>query len=115
MIDVSDGLSTDLGHLLAAGGVAAEIDAGRVPVHPDARRLARRTGRPALEHALHDGEDFELLFTLPAKDADRIDGRRVGGVRITRIGIIGSGTGAWLRRPDGRRVPLPPQGYQHEV
>jgi thiamine-monophosphate kinase len=115
MIDVSDGLSTDLGHILEESQVGAEIDAERIPIAPAAHRLAERTGRDPLHHALHDGEDFELLFTLAARDAARIEGKILGGTRLTRIGRITRGPGAWLRKPNGDRVPLEPAGYQHRL
>src|SRR5687767_6253101 len=62
MIDLSDGLSRDLAHICDESGVGAVIDAAAVPIHDDALLLMRRDGRPPLEHALHDGEDYELLF-----------------------------------------------------
>lgn len=67
MIDVSDGLAKEL-PLITPKGCRAALDGDRVPVSPAARRLAKRTGRSALEHALTDGEDFELLFAV-ARDA----------------------------------------------
>ena len=82
MIDVSDGLSRDLGHLCAQSGVGARLDAASIPIHVDAIELARRDGRPAIEHALHDGEDHELIFT----SADDVPG-------VIRIGTIVEGDG----------------------
>lgn len=77
MIDISDGLWRDLGHICDASGVGARVDASSVPVHDDAKRLSATNGREALLHALHDGEDHELIFTSP----DQVDG-------VTRIGVI---------------------------
>lgn len=65
MIDISDGLSRDLAHICRSSGVGAEIESERIPVHADAVTLSAKDGRPALEHALHDGEDHELAFTSP--------------------------------------------------
>lgn len=62
MIDVSDGLATDLRHLVEAGGVGADLDTHRIPASRDVLKL--RDGRSPLDHALEDGEDFELLFTV---------------------------------------------------
>lgn len=62
LIDVSDGLATDLRHLVAAGAVGADLDTHRIPVSRDVLKLRDRL--PPLEHALRDGEDFELLFTV---------------------------------------------------
>jgi thiamine-monophosphate kinase len=74
-IDISDGLSTDLAHLCAESGVAAEIEAGLLPIHPGA----------TLEQALNGGEDYELLFT--AAEAVRVP-KAIAGVAVTRIGRI---------------------------
>jgi thiamine-monophosphate kinase len=65
MIDISDGLSRDLAHICRASGVGAEIAAAHIPIHADAVALSAKDGRPPLEHALHDGEDHELVFTSP--------------------------------------------------
>src|SRR5688572_20577985 len=62
MIDLSDGLSRDAAHLCRRSGVGIVVEGSRVPVHADAQVMSRRDGRTPLEHALHDGEDYELLF-----------------------------------------------------
>jgi thiamine-monophosphate kinase len=106
MIDLSDGLSRDLGHLCRESGVGAVVMAGAVPVHEDAVRM-RRDGRTPLDHALHDGEDYELLFTVgPGTVKDLPAPAHV-------IGAIQSGPGVWLQHPDGRREPLGPKGWEH--
>ena len=102
-IDLSDGLSTDLAHLCDESGVAAEIDAAALPVHPAA----------ALTQALHGGEDYELLFT--ARRSARLP-RSIAGIAVTSIGRI-------LHRRAGRppvalltargSEPLKPQGWEH--
>lgn len=67
MIDISDGFALDLWRILSASNCGAEISAEwfERAIHPDARDLARRDGSPALEHALYDGEDFELIVAVP--------------------------------------------------
>lgn len=72
MIDVSDGLGSDLGHLLAAGGVGAQVDVGRIPVLGAARTVAAAHGLPAWRLAAASGEEYELLATLPAAVADAL-------------------------------------------
>ena len=64
MIDISDGLSSDLRHICRESNVEASVAAAMVPIHEDAIEM-RREGHSPLEHALHDGEDYELLFTSP--------------------------------------------------
>ena len=104
MIDLSDGLSRDVGHLCRQSGVGVVIDAERVPIHPDAHEAARRDRRGPLEHALHDGEDYELLYTGPTETNP--------GERC--VGAVVAGPGVWLRSPAGT-VPLEPLGWEHAL
>jgi len=114
MIDLSDGLSTALGHVCRESGVGAAVSAAAVPVSPDAHRLAERDGRSALAHALSDGEDFELLFAVSPDDAARLERERpLGETPLARIGRVVEGRGVTLVEPDGARQPLPPGGYEH--
>ena len=90
MIDLSDGMAKDLPELLSARS-AARLDARRIPVAPEARRLAKESDRPPLHHAFHDGEDFELLFTVSGSaDLDGLehDWRDAFDIPLTRIGRI---------------------------
>ena len=109
MIDISDGLAADLGHILSESGVGAEVDAAAVPLHPDAG------GRDdPLSAALADGEDYELLFTLSPDLADRLIASQPLGVGVTRIGAIVEGAALMLVR-DGRREKLDPRGWEHRT
>ena len=83
MMDISDGLAWDLWRLARASGVRLELD--RVPLHKDARRMARKSGQIALFHGLHDGEDHELVASLP-RDAPL----PAGALEIGRV-VEGSG------------------------
>jgi thiamine-monophosphate kinase len=101
MIDTSDGLSTDLGHICDESRVGAIIDAAALPT----------TGADnAPQLALHGGEDYELLFTAPANK--RIPSE-IAGVPITRVGAITRGRQIKLQFPDGKVEPLPAAGWQH--
>jgi thiamine-monophosphate kinase len=109
MIDISDGLSTDLTHLCQESRVSALLDQVALPLHPLAAKSA-----DSLNFALHGGEDYELLFTAPP--ATRIP-RALGGVPVHRIGTIRRcirGEAAILLKTwDGRRVPIAPEGWEH--
>ncbi len=113
-IDISDGLSTDLGHLTEESGCGAVVASARVPVSDAAKALAASTAgsRTPLEHALHDGEDFELLLAVPQAAADRILRDKTLDVPITEIGQFVAERGLWLE-DDGQRKPLPIGGYEH--
>ena len=110
-LDLSDGLSTDLGHLCEESGVAARVEARALPVHALAARLGR--GR-ALELALGGGEDYELLFT--ARAGARLP-KEIGGVALTRIGVVlpqpRGGAAVTLIEDDGRERPLERGGWEH--
>ena len=100
MIDVSDGLSSDLRHLLEASGVGAELLGDAIPISRPARMRARQSGKPPLLAALTDGEDFELLFTVASKDAvPLLDGFKSNfpKVPLTCIGRITSEAGLRIR------------------
>jgi thiamine-monophosphate kinase len=106
MIDVSDGLSTDLGHICEESGVGAKIEAEALPL--------ARIGRPAravdLHSALHGGDDYELLFTVPR--GKRMP-RKIAGVPITQIGFITRSNRISLMNARNVRRKLEPQGWQH--
>jgi len=106
MIDTSDGLSTDLGHICEESRVGAEVSAELIP--------RASVGRPArevdLEFALHGGEDYELLFTSPP--GRRVPSRIVG-VPITQIGHVTRSRKVILRNKTGVEYELGPRGWEH--
>ena len=116
MIDISDGLSTDLAHMCEESGVGAEISAEAIPKAriPQARVDRRKTGREShevdLRFALHGGEAYELLFT--AHPRKRVPAR-IAGVPITEIGHITGEKKMFLIDGKGVRSELRPQGWQH--
>jgi len=114
MIDVSDGLVLDLSHILEESSAGALLYEDALPVSPDADELAGRTGKQPVDHALHDGEDYELLFTVsPEQAAALLEGEPVG-VRVSRIGEV-TEAGMKMRLVTGRVIPLEPRGYEHQL
>lgn len=104
MMDLSDGLSTDLGRLCEASGVGAVVEECAVPL---ARGMA---GQEAIGCGLHGGDDYELLFTVHPKQAQRLP-RQYQGLRLTPIGEITRGRQILLRIDDASVVPLKPSGW----
>lgn len=119
MIDVSDGLSSDLAHLCRESNVGATIEATRVPVDASIERAAARLsgaapGEPLdpLALGLHGGEDYELLFTVNSRQARRVP-EAIGGVPATYIGNVTEDAGR-VRLIEGKRQRiLRPSGYEH--
>jgi thiamine-monophosphate kinase len=109
MIDISDGLSVDLGHICDMSGLGARVNASAVPIHADARS---RTD--PLSAALGDGEDYELLFTLDPAEADSLlADQPLGDVIVTRIGTMVAAQQRTLVMPDGLAVELKTRGWEH--
>ncbi len=114
-IDVSDGLSLDLAHILEESCCGAVIDIDAVPIAADARRLAERLadGSTPLDHALSDGEDFELVLAVPADEARKLLHEQPLAAPITDIGEFVADLGLWQTDRSGVRRPLAPRGWQH--
>jgi thiamine-monophosphate kinase len=109
MIDVSDGLSSDLGHICEQSRVGAEIIAANIPLSTSVMSL-KTLERPALAYALSGGEDYELLFTV---SPDKLRKFRSLRLDASEIGVITRGRAAAIIGGDGRKAPLRPSGYDH--
>jgi thiamine-monophosphate kinase len=112
MIDISDGLSSDLNHLCSASGVGALIDSSLLPIDHQVVELCGRRALDPLQLALHGGEDFELLFTVAPDDVGRL-ARRVDGAPITRIGEIRNHDEGVKISERARTWDLNPGGWKH--
>lgn len=115
MIDISDGLSSDVGHICERSGVGVRLWAARLPLTPAARQVAGASGRPAWQLALEGGEDYELCFTAPPGAAQELAAavERETGTPVTVVGQILANEGRWLVREDGTEAPLQARGWEH--
>jgi thiamine-monophosphate kinase len=111
MIDVSDGLAADLRHILDESHVGAVLDAEKIPIAPEAHALPNE--RSPLEHALGDGEDFELLFTVSSADGAKLLATPLFEVPVWRIGEITAEPGLRLKDAQGNLTPAPDVGWKH--
>jgi len=108
MIDISDGLSSDLNRICRASQVGAVIDAVKIPISDEASKEA-----DPLSSALNDGEDFELLFTLSQTDCRELFKKWCGLIPVTQIGQITDAKKMQIKMPDGQISDLQPGGYNH--
>ncbi len=109
--DISDGLGIDLLNVTVASRCGAEIDIEKIPISQAAKQRAEATGHSPLEHAIGDGEDFELLLAVSADAIDTMP-EQIDGVTLTQIGTFSSRTGLWSRSKRGLQQ-MAPRGYVH--
>ncbi|MCA9072995.1 MAG: thiamine-monophosphate kinase, partial [Planctomycetaceae bacterium] len=112
MIDVSDGLAADLYHILDESQVGASLWAEQIPISDEAKMS--NDDRSPLEHALSDGEDFELLFTVSPEDGERLLNSPPENVQLSHIGVIGPPGTYELVDGKGKTQPLKRSGWVHE-
>ncbi len=115
MLDISDGLAADLGHLCERSGVGAELDASHIPIDPAAVEIAPRYGRDPQTLALYGGEDYQLLCALsPDRRDEALAALRVVGCAPVVIGrLTASEAGMAIRYEDGSVQPLAATGWDH--
>ena len=116
MVDISDGLASDLGHICERSNVGARIFAEKLPVAQENRDLARMSKGNEFHFALFGGEDYELLFTAPASQA-KVIAEKIANETGTRVSIIGeilpANEGRQLVLPNAHVVPLEARGWDH--
>ncbi len=113
-MDLSDGLAVDATRMASLSGCGIELYPHLLPLSDSALALAQADqSRSAVERALGDGEDFELLLTVSLTDAARLESEYAGSVPITRIGRCVPTPGLWLIDQAGQRTPCPALGYVH--
>ncbi|MBL9163569.1 MAG: thiamine-phosphate kinase [Planctomycetaceae bacterium] len=112
-MDISDGLALDASRLAAASGCGVALRLDQIPISADALRLAACDRATPLEHALGDGEDFELLLTASPKVAEQIVREQPIGVPVTIIGECVTQAGLWQIGAECRLKPLDASGYRH--
>ena len=94
-----------------------EFRTADVPIAAAARRWAAELadGSTPLEHAWSDGEDFELILTMPPEEAKRLVARQPLGVPLSIVGRVVAERGLWQIDREGRRAPLAARGYEHRL
>lgn len=108
MIDVSDGLASDLLHICKQSGTGCRIFYNRIPVDSETAKAAEEFKLDPIVPALNGGEDYELLFTVPLEDLEKI---KATGVKM--IGhITSSGQGCYIVSEDGSEIELKAQGWE---
>ena len=114
MIDLSDGLLQDLGHVARASGLGAVVVASHLPISRAAGRLADACGLDVLNWALSGGEDYLLLFAIPPMEVERMEQvcGQLKGRDPVRIGVLTDDPGLRLQK-DGLMMAAPHEGYDH--
>jgi thiamine-monophosphate kinase len=115
MIDVSDGLASEVRHICKLSDVGARVKSAAVPIHPQTETAAKQFGESALEYALGGGEDFELLFTAPAEVSEELRNEFLAKFNLpcSEIGVICDKIdGMKLLSADGEQ-PLLARGFDH--
>jgi thiamine-monophosphate kinase len=111
MIDISDGLGGDAGHIASASGVSLRIEAAALPIAPGVAEVASAAGQDPLQLAVSGGEDYELLAAIPDDQLDAAIAtvEKASGTKLTRVGEVVAGEAVEIRLPDGGL--LEPTGF----
>ena len=114
-MDISDGLALDLSRMAQASQLGVGVEPQRVPISTAARNMAEQgSGKTPLEHAMCDGEDFELLLAVPPADAERLIAEQPLSCRLSDIGEFTKETSLLARDSTGEMQRLEIRGYEHQ-
>jgi thiamine-monophosphate kinase len=109
LIDVSDGLASEIHHICEASDVGAQLFGPALPIAVETRNTASAFGEDVDVYALFGGEDYELLFTIPEDQLDPLDPQTFSVIGTVRP----ADEGVQIQQPDGENVPLEPGGFDH--
>lgn len=109
LIDISDGLSSEVHHIAEASGVGVRLFGPALPIAVETRNAASHFGEDVDTFALFGGEDYELLFTLPNDRLDQLDPQSFNVIGE----VVDQDFGVTIEQPDGKQVPLRPGGFDH--
>ena len=116
MIDISDGLASEVHHICKNGGVGATVLEEQIPLDSETKKIANFSNDDSVEYALYGGEDFQLLFTVPEKIGHRLQKEFFERFEIscTKLGrIVDKAEGIVLQKSNGETIPLFFKGYDH--
>jgi len=114
MMDVSDGISSDLRQIALASGLGALIEENLLPASNELREYAPLSGKAILDYQLYGGEDYQLLFTVGGDREEELKKMINDGlIEATKIGVMVEGDGVTIMRNDGRRESLSDSGFSH--
>lgn len=114
MLDVSDGIATDLAHICKESRVGAEVEETTLPANPFFKQLCQKVNRDPLQLMLGGGEDYQLLFTAEQISRELIQKIEQDiDIPLTRIGKVTRGQGVYLIEASGNRKEISFQGYEH--
>lgn len=115
LIDISDGLSSELWHLAQASNVGFLINEANLPVSTELKKASVETGHSIRNWQLSGGEDYELLGTCPAQNWDSLqkDAKKSGGCLVQIGNVLPASQGVKLRETNGNEIPITPTGWNH--
>lgn len=112
-IDISDGLAGESLHLANQSGCFVTLQSNSIPIHQDAVKLGEYSGRTPLEHALSDGEDFEILFALDPEKEEGMLNKWPFPIQLTKVGEFKKNGPNQLMKPNGQVVSLERISFEH--